>query len=131
MIAEQLWHYRARVAYAHDGDTLEGVVVDVGFGLTYTAPRGLRLLGINSPELHDKDVAVRFMAQQALAFVTAWLLEHAEHLGGGCTRDWPWAIRTTKTDDFARLLAVLECGQGHDLSTAMLDSGNAVPMVGR
>lgn len=130
MISDQMWHYRARVGYAHDGDTLEGAVVDLGIGVTYTAPRGLRLLGVNSPELHDADPVKKAAAEAARAFTTQWLTDHVNHAGGFWTAAWPWSITTTKTDDFARLLAWFECGQGHQLNADLLSSGNAVPFKG-
>jgi endonuclease YncB( thermonuclease family) len=89
----------------------------------YAPTHGLRLLGVNTPELLDRDPAVRAEAQKATRFTAQWLVEHAAHLAGDLSTGWPFAIHTVKTDSFDRPLTTLECGQGHDLTVALLLAG--------
>ena len=120
-----LWGYRAAIGRAVDGDTVQGVVIDVGFCAQYRPPTGLRLLGINTPELHATDPAVRDRAIQARSFTGSWLVEHATHLAGGLSADFPFFVTTQKTDHFARWLATVRCGQGHELNQDLLAAGLA------
>ena len=122
-----LWTYRASISRAVDGDTVQGVTIDCGFCARYYPPTGLRLLGVNTPELHSPDAATRARAEQARTFTTAWLTEHAAHLDGDLTAAFPFAVTTQKTDHFARWLATVRCGQGHCLNDDLIASGNAVP----
>lgn len=124
-----LWHYRARLLRVHDGDTAF-FVLDAGFGWTYTPRHGIRLLGVDAPELHDPNPTIRQKAQEATTFATAWLAEHASHLAGDVTMEWPFVLTTQWSDSFDRPLTRLACGLGHDLSQALLDSGNAIVFHG-
>jgi endonuclease YncB( thermonuclease family) len=122
--ADSLWTYRCTVRRAVDGDTVDAYI-DAGF-LNYRLER-LRLLGINTPELHAADPAVRATALQAKAFTEQWLAEHQAH----GPSDWPFLIRSAKSDAFGRWLADLQCPQEHSLNQALLDAGLAVPFKRR
>jgi micrococcal nuclease len=88
--------YRARCTKVVDGDTID-VVVDLGFHLTATMR--IRLWGINTAEMKDKDPAMRKQAQEAKEFV---LLRVPPNFG----EVWPLRIETLKDpDNFGRWLA--------------------------
>jgi endonuclease YncB( thermonuclease family) len=124
-----LWTYRASIARAVDGDTVQGVFIDCGFCAQYRPPTGLRLLGINTPELHATDPDERARAVQARSYTAYWLVEHATHLDAALSVDFPFYVVTQKTDHFARWLATVTCGQGHSLIDDLLASGLAVPYM--
>lgn len=111
---------RARVLGVVDGDTID-VQIDVGFYLT--AVQRLRLLGVNTPELHAADPVTRDLAQQARQLTTTWVLDHVH---GVPDTGWPYTIRTEKADAFGRYLAVVMCREGHSLAQALLDAGNPI-----
>jgi endonuclease YncB( thermonuclease family) len=121
----ELWVYRCRVETVGDGDTLALVHVDLGFRVV-TGQR-MRVLGVNTPEVRGGDEVSRSKAQAATAFTVKWLAEHADHLGGGLTRQWPLTLRSSRSDSFGRWLAQITCGQGHDLAAALLEANMAVP----
>ena len=130
-LSAQLWTYRARIIGNHDGDTVGNpstgsVVIDAGFYVAFSPPHGLRILGVNTPEINSPDPETRNRALAARDYTAAWLAGHASHLGGGCTADWPFAVRTRKADVFARPLTSVECGQAHDLASDLLQAGFAV-----
>jgi len=112
---------RLRPVRTIDGDTLQGVV-DLGY-YTYVEHR-LRLLGVDTPELHSSNPDERIRAQAARDFVDAWLIAH-----GAEAKDvrWPFRVRSEKADSFGRFLAYIECDGGHSLGDALLDNGLAVP----
>jgi micrococcal nuclease len=89
--------YRARCTRVVDGDTID-VTVDLGFRLTATMR--LRLWGIDTAEMNDKDEVLRKQAQDAKDLVTKVTLSPA-----GST-EWPIRIETLKDpDNFGRWLA--------------------------
>lgn len=86
--------YRARCTKVVDGDTID-VTVDLGFHLTATMR--LRLWGINTAEMHDKDPILRKQAQDAKDLV-ALRVPRGE--------SWELRIETLKDPDvFGRWLA--------------------------
>lgn len=64
-----MYHYTAKIKRVIDGDTLE-VTTDLGFGVRKDMI--LRLLGVDTDELHDHDPAKAQRAREAKAFT-----EHA------------------------------------------------------
>jgi endonuclease YncB( thermonuclease family) len=109
-------NYTRRFLYGRviDGDTITEVNVDLGYhtqsaGITY------RIARINTPERHKPTLEA---GNQAKEYTITWLLDHEQHGGLYAT--------TTRTDDFGRYLAEIECGAGHNLSDDLLTSGNAV-----
>lgn len=57
-----LYHYRAQALHVVDGDTVD---LDIDFGAYIHRTFRCRLLGINTPELHDPDESVRVTAERA------------------------------------------------------------------
>jgi endonuclease YncB( thermonuclease family) len=102
-----------------DGDTITAATVDLGYHVRITNIE-YRLLRINCPE--SNHAATRAAGLSATSYTTAWLAVHT--LCGGLL------ARTVKTDSFGRYLAEVTCTQGHNLSDALLGSGNAVPFDG-
>jgi endonuclease YncB( thermonuclease family) len=97
-----------------DGDTLHADV-DLGYH-AWLSDIQYRLARIDCPERHKPTLDA---GNAAKAFTEDWLIIHTKHGGLFAT--------TTKTDDFGRYIADIRCSQEHDLSDALLDSGNAVP----
>src|SRR5262245_18123180 len=93
---------QARITRVVDGDPCD---VDLSLGFSMTATHRLRLLGVNTPELHATDMAVRARAEAAKAFTTAWVEEHRHDYEG----PWPYIVRTEKSDVFGRFLAQVFC----------------------
>lgn len=77
-----MWDRRARVLEVHDADSCT-VQLDQGFGDDKTLK--LRLLAVYAPELSQRG------GKEALAFVQAWLVEHA------VDAPWPWVVTTART----------------------------------
>lgn len=103
--------YRAKVEKVIDGDTIE-VTIDVGFYLS--TKRRLRLLRVNTAELHAAEGDVRAKAKTAKERM-------AELLTG---RDV--LIRTEKSDSFGRFLAEVWLDQ-LNVNDWLLAQGLAVP----
>lgn len=110
-----MWEYRARIIRVVDGDTVDAVI-DVGF--QHTATVRLRLLGVDTPELHASDPLLRFAALRAKAFTQTWV-------DALPATDWPVTVTTSKDDAFGRWLATVS-GPVGELNAALLASGNAV-----
>lgn len=112
--------YGCRVVSVHDGDTCT-VNVDLGFFVRVEQP--LRLLGVNAPELANKDGS----GQQARQYTADWVATHLAHAPAGAS--WPFSVQYVHPDKYApRFDGVLVCGQNHTLNDDLLSSGNAVVM---
>lgn len=98
-----------------DGDTIKVERVDLGYHCSIHDVQ-YRVMYVNCPEMHKPTLDA---GKAAKAYTEWWLAEHAAHGGLFAT--------TTKTDDFGRYLAVIGCGDGHDLGTSLLLNGHAVP----
>lgn len=123
-----------------DGDT-SGYIEDSG-RRTYTVWRD-RDLGINTPELHASDPAVRQKAEAAKAFRLAWF---RTHVACNIDRDsWPrldgnlfadtveipyFLLDSHASDSFDRWLSIITCQAGHNLQIDLLAAGLAVPFKG-
>lgn len=103
-----------------DGDTLVAGSIDLGYHTAATPGVEYRFLRVNCPETNRP--ATRAAGLIAKAFTADWLAVHAAHDPEG----WFYAM-TQKTDSFGRYLAEITCGADHNLSDALLISGNAVP----
>lgn len=103
--------YKAKVEKVIDGDTIEATI-DVGFHL-FTRRR-LRLLRVNTAELHALEGEVRAKAASAKERMTA-LLSGKDIL-----------IRTEKSDSFGRFLAEVWLGD-MNVNDWLLSEGLAVP----
>jgi len=96
------YEYYAKVLRVLDGDTIE-CVLDLGFDI-HLGPRTVRFFGLNAPEIHDTDPAIKAKAQAAMDFVTAKLLPADPALTPTVK------LQTQKpdsTDKFGRLLATI------------------------
>lgn len=61
-----MYEYQATINNVVDGDTLD-VTIDLGFGISQK--QRVRMYGINTPELHSKDVMERRAAVSAKTFL--------------------------------------------------------------
>lgn len=133
-----MYVYRARCTYVVDGDTVD-LLIDVGFKMT--THQRIRLVGVDTYELRDKDGVKRELAKQGKAAVQKYLIDHQndksvtdaiERLGGETTEEYPLLIHTTKSDSFGRWLAriyFMPFGSEEpvELGQQLLDDGLAVP----
>lgn len=108
---DRRYWYEFEVTRVIDGDTLEGVC-DCGFMLTLRMR--VRLLWVNTPELHSQEPEERVKAQKAK------LAMEAKCLGQKLV------IKTQKTDSFGRYLADCYLGDEH-LNAWLLKEGLAIP----
>ena len=111
--------YKAKILRVIDGDTIEAEL-DIGFCLTFRTK--LRLLGVNSPEIHAKDEAIRKKAQESRNFTEKTLLDQEVF------------ITTSKFDAFGRYLATVFVktyeGTWVDFNKILLDGGYAIVFKG-
>jgi endonuclease YncB( thermonuclease family) len=73
-----MWEYRAKLIKIVDGDTVER----------------LRLLGVNTPERGDPDWA------SSTKLLATWFTKWN-------SGEWPFVVRTQKSDAFGRYLAIV------------------------
>ncbi len=115
------WTFPARVERVIDGDTLQ-VACDVGFELVW---RGrIRLLGVNTPELHGPAATAGAAARDA---TIRWTQDAA---GAAADPDWPILIETHGTDHFGRYLGVVwrrDLPEARSLNEELVASGHAAP----
>ena len=103
--------YNAVITRVIDGDTVDATV-DLGFRI-FTILR-LRLHGIDTAELNDRDPALREHARQGKQFV--------ENL----TLNKQVTLETFRTDKFGRWLAVIYI-DGQNVNQLLLEHGLAKP----
>jgi endonuclease YncB( thermonuclease family) len=119
-MAWPLYRYRAQTVHVVDGDTVD---LDIDFGAYIHRTFRCRLLGINTPELHDPDPDARV---EALRAKTALSVEVA--LGK------PLYIATEKDqgDKYGRLLVTIYTAEDAEksLNRQMVEWGMAVPYIG-
>lgn len=114
----QLFTYRATPVRVIDGDTLE---VDIDLGFRVMIRQRLRLLGLNTPELHDKDIELRKRATDARIFVLGWINK-------AMGTQWPIIVKTAKSDKYGRWLAEVYYGD-ECLNALLIESGLADPYI--
>jgi endonuclease YncB( thermonuclease family) len=113
---------RATPAYAHPGalDVVDGDTfgADIWVWHNVTITDRVRLLRVDTPELNARDPEVRALAQSAKAFTHQWLID--------CPTLNLWS---EKDDSFGRPLSEVECIDGRNLGTDLLNNGLAVLYV--
>jgi len=122
MEALTLYRYKAVCTHVVDGDTVD-LDVDLGFAIHFNLR--VRLLGVNTPELHAKDPAVREAAQKARKRVEVLLL-------GELLAKPPALIIETKKDSqdkYGRYLARIYSPNGACVNDLLLAEGLAVLMA--
>ena len=110
--------FRAHCIKVVDGDTID-VNIDMGFGLHST--HRLRLWGVNTPEKHASDPAVREKAYEATEFTASFV------------EDKDIMIQTYKSETFGRYLAKVFVPQGNNeyvcLNDMLVIEGLAIPFM--
>ena len=99
----------------YDGDTID-MLIDVGFRMH--SRQRIRVLGVNTPELRgsDKQKGERFK-QLTLGWMTVGLTRSNE--------EFPFIVRTEKSDSFGRYLAdITRKYDGQSLTQYLLDQGS-------
>jgi micrococcal nuclease len=112
-----MYEYRARCINVVDGDTVD-LIIDLGFRMSTT--QRVRILGVDTPELHDTDPITRDKANQARTFTISKLLMNQTSA---------LTIKTEKSDSFGRWLAEVWYNEGgpRHLGDELLAKGLAVP----
>ena len=112
-----MYEYRARVMRVIDGDTVEAEI-DLGFRVSLEVV--LRLVGINTPEVHGPDRPRGLAAKQHLVE----LLQQLTPADGQIT------VRTQKdlTEKYGRYLATL-IASDVNLNDRLVTDGHAVPFM--
>jgi micrococcal nuclease len=91
-----------------DGDTVD-LSLDLGFYVTVV--QRIRLDGVDTPEVHSKDIQEKTLAQEAKQFVTKWFEENKE-----------LTIKTKKDDKYGRMLGEIYC-KDKSLNKILVDMG--------
>jgi micrococcal nuclease len=112
-----LYHYKGRVMKVVDGDTID-VEIDLGFGIKRL--ERVRLAGIDTPELRDRDEINRQNAKLATDFVVSWVKMNGDIL-----------LSTVKDNDkYGRYLAYVSSqSSGEVLNDILLKSELAVKYI--
>ena len=105
------WAVPATVSRVIDGDTVV-VSADLGWHISLTS--SVRLYGVDCPELNtDEGKVARDFVKDLLPDGTPITLVSHKLLGA--------------TDKYGRVLGSITLPNGRDLSTVLLETGNAVP----
>ena len=117
--------YRAKCLNVIDGDTIH-LYIDTGFHKY--EEQHIRLLGVNTPELHSAVPELKAKALAAKNFTIATLAKWSADFKD----DWPIYIETFKSDAFGRWLATVWPSQhllATDLSTLLIQAGHGVAFM--
>lgn len=99
----------------YDGDTID-MLIDVGFGM-YSRQR-IRVLGVNTPELRGDD---KQEGQRFKQLTLDWMIEGWNFSNG----EFPFIIRTEKSDSFGRYLAdITRKSDSQSLTQYLLGKGS-------
>ncbi len=118
-VPDFLYWYRARCLRVVDGDTID-VLTDLGFRVGWE--QRVRLHGIDTYELNDRDAAKRALAVQGKETVAAKV----------AGKDVILNTSKDRQEKYGRWLAVVyyrtDDGAWHDLNGELLAAGLAIPM---
>jgi len=119
-----LYLYMAQCVNVVDGDTVD-LFCDDG-RRRYSLER-YRLIGVDAPELHDSDQAMRAKAIETKAALMEMLKPAAVDL-----KRWPLVVKTHKSDSFGRWLAEIWfdgnlCEPDLSINTELVRRGLAKP----
>lgn len=118
-----MYEYSAKMIYVVDGDTVD---LDVDLGLDIHHLLRVRLLGIDTPELHSSIPEEREKAKQARLFLQEGLMQSD-------VSSKSLTIKTEKdrTEKYGRYLAtIFAIGDSVSFNQKLLDAGLAVPYDG-
>ena len=104
-----------KVVKVYDGDTITIGFYMMGNEIPYRMP--VRLLGIDTPEMRDKNVETKARAKVAQQFLSSQVLGKIVQL------------RNLGKEKYGRLLADVYCDDVH-INQLMIDTGNAVAYFG-
>lgn len=97
--------YKAKLNRVVDGDTMD-LEIDLGFRIKIDIR--VRLLGVNTFELRDKDESIRNKALLEKVYATNILAEHETLI-----------VKTSKTGKYGRWLAEIFLTDGRSFNTLM------------
>lgn len=104
----ELYTYKAKILEVIDGDTLD-IVIDLGFEVSYKIR--VRLLGVDTPEIHSKDLEIKKSGLISKKFVEDWVGRNPEVI-----------VSTVKdkTEKYGRILATIRPLTGNDALNDLL-----------
>lgn len=115
-----MYEYKAEIIAWKDGDT---PVVHLDLGFSVFTEQTVRVLGINTPEVHSRDVVEKQRGQAALA--------RAKELAPIGSTVVLKSFKPGGGDKFGRYLASLSLKDGRDYSGVMVDEKHALPWDGQ
>lgn len=112
-LVDKLYTYKAIVLGIVDGDTVK---LQIDFGMRMYMIANCRLYSVNAPELHDKDQAVRDMANQSKKYLENKLSINSTVF-----------VESKKLDKYGRPLVKIYYGENYlDLCSELLSLGLAI-----
>lgn len=115
----ELYTYKAKILEVVDGDTLD-ILIDLGFEVSYKTR--IRLLGVDTPEIHSKNADIKKSGQISKKFVEEWV---------GRNPDVIVSTVKDKSEKYGRILATLHPLAGDEaLNDLLIREKMAVPYFG-
>lgn len=115
----ELYTYKAKILEVVDGDTLD-ILIDLGFEVSYKTR--IRLLGVDTPEIHSKNADIKKSGQISKKFVEEWV---------GRNPDVIVSTVKDKSEKYGRILATLRPLAGDEaLNDLLIREKMAVPYFG-
>lgn len=119
-----MYEYSAKMIYVVDGDTVD---LDVDLGLDIHHLLRVRLLGIDTPELHSSIPEEREKAKRARLFLREAMMMQPDMK----SRDLVVKTEKDRTEKYGRYLAtIFAVGDLISFNQKLLDAGLAVPYDG-
>jgi len=115
----ELYTYKATILEVIDGDTLD-ILIDLGFEVSYKTR--VRLLGVDTPEIHSRNLDIKKSGQISKKFVEDWVSRNPEVI-----------VSTVKdkSEKYGRILATLKPLAGSEaLNDLLIREKLAVPYFG-
>lgn len=115
----ELYTYKAKILEVVDGDTLD-ILIDLGFEVSYKTR--IRLLGVDTPEIHSKNADIKKSGQISKKFVEEWV---------GRNPDVIVSTVKDKSEKYGRILATLRpLADDEALNDLLIREKMAVPYFG-
>lgn len=110
-----LYNYKGKILEVLDGDTIE-ILFDLGFKIFFKEK--VRLYGINTPEIHTKDLQEKKQGFRVKRFLEK-LLKNAEIV-----------IKVYKQEKYGRYLADIILNNGQIVNALLIEKGMAKEYFG-
>lgn len=110
---KKIYNYNALITNVVDGDTVDAII-DLGFNVNLNVR--IRLAGINTPEMKDKDLLIREKAKQAKEFLSNKVLNKNILLD------------SKGLDKYGRWIGTIHLDE-EVINKSLIDSGLAIPYM--